>query len=397
VGHEEPVIVVLDRTPFYAEAGGQVGDTGMLEGAECQFAVHDTQRHGGFILHKGHLRRGMLRAGDRLTAAVDQGRRRGIQRAHSATHLLHHALRTVLGSHATQRGSKVDDDWLRFDFAQPKAITSEQLAAIEDLINARVVEGAAVTTAQMDLSEARKSGAMALFGEKYAEIVRVVTMGDFSRELCGGTHLTNTGQIGLCKIVAEESIAAGTRRITALTGLKALAKIREDEALLARAAEAARATRVEELPQRIEALAEELKNAKRELARLSSQRAAGMVEELLSGAVELPGAKVVTHHRDDWDAEAMRAQIDELRRAGSALAVMFGSAAEGKVILVAALGKDLVERGLSAAEWVKAAAKAVGGGGGGRPDLAQAGGKNPAKIQQALGDAVEYLRQKLSA
>jgi alanyl-tRNA synthetase len=395
VGHESPVVVVLNRTPFYGEAGGQVGDTGILESPECQFKVLDTQRHGGFILHRGHLRRGSLRVGMIVNARVDAQRRAGIRRAHSATHLLHHALQKTLGSHATQRGSKVDDDELRFDFTQPRAIPREQLVEIENEVNARVAEGATVSAAIMDLDAARKSGAMALFGEKYPDRVRVVSMGDFSRELCGGTHLSNTGQVGLCKIVAEESVAAGTRRITALTGNKALEKIRRDEELLIELAQAVKAPRVEDLPQRVTALVEEVRNLRQNLHKLSSQAAAGQVDELLDEAVEVGDVKIIARQVEAWDADMMRSQIDELRRKASPLAVLFGSAAEGKVLLVAALSKDLVERGLSAGDWVKAAAKAVGGGGGGRPDLAQAGGRFPDKLPQAMADAVEFLRQKL--
>jgi alanyl-tRNA synthetase len=395
VGHESPVVVLLNRTPFYGEAGGQVGDTGNLESRECQFQVLDTQRHGGFVLHSGHLRRGSLRVGMMVNARVDAQRRAGIRRAHSATHLLHHALQKELGSHATQRGSKVDEDWLRFDFTQPRAIPREQLVEIENEVNARVAEGATVSAEIMDLAAARKSGAMALFGEKYPDRVRVVSMGDFSRELCGGTHLTSTGQVGLCKIVGEESVAAGTRRITALTGGKALEKVRHDEQLLIELAQTVKAPRVEDLPQRVAALVEEVRSLRQNLHKLSSQAAVGQVDELLEEAVDVAGVKIIARQVEAWDADMMRSQIDELRRTVSPLAVLFGSAAEGKVLLVAALSKDLVERGLSAGEWVKAAAKAVGGGGGGRPDLAQAGGKFPDKLPQAMADAVAFLRGKL--
>lgn len=395
VGHESPVVVVLNRTPFYGEAGGQVGDTGVLEGAECQFKVQDTQRHGGFLLHVGHLRRGVLKVGTTVNAKVDGQRRAGIRRAHSATHLLHHALQRTLGSHATQRGSKVDEDWLRFDFTQPRAIPREQLVAIENEVNARIAEGATVSAEIMDLDAARKSGATALFGEKYPDRVRVVSMGDFSRELCGGTHLANTGQVGLCKIIGEESVAAGTRRITALTGARALDKVRHDEELLIELAQIVKAPRTDDLPQRVAALAEEVRSLRQNLHKLSAQAAVGLVDELIAKAVVVGGATIIVHQAADWDADTMRAHIDQLRRKVSPLAVMFGSAIEGKVVLVAGLSKELISQGLSAGDWVKAAAKAVGGGGGGRPDLAQAGGKDPARLPQAMHDAVEYLQTKL--
>jgi alanyl-tRNA synthetase len=397
VGHESPVVVVLNRTPFYGEAGGQVGDMGVLENGECQFKVQDTQRYGGFVLHKGHLRKGRLNVGMILNARVDANRRAGIRRAHSATHLLHHALQKALGSHATQRGSKVEEDWLRFDFTQPRGIPREQIIEIENQVNARVAEGATVTSRVMDLDAARKSGATALFGEKYPDRVRVVSMGDFSRELCGGTHLTNTGQVGLCKIVSEESVAAGTRRMTALTGPKALEKVRHDEELLIELAQLAKAPRIEDLPQRVSALVDEVRTLRQNLHKLSAQAAVGLVDELLEKAHDVEGVKIVVHQAEGWDADTMRSHIDELRRKASPLAVLFGSAADGKVVLVAGLSKELIERGLSAGDWVKAAAKAVGGGGGGRPDLAQAGGKHADKLPQAMADAVEFLRSKLRA
>jgi alanyl-tRNA synthetase len=308
---------------------------------------------------------------------------------------LHHALQKTLGSHATQRGSKVDEDWLRFDFTQPRAIPREQLVTIENDVNARIAEGAVVSSEIMDLEAARKSGATALFGEKYPDRVRVVSMGDFSRELCGGTHLANTGQVGLCKIIGEESVAAGTRRVTALTGSKALEKVRHDEQLLVELAQLVKAPRVEDLPQRVGALVEEVRMLRQNLQKASQQAAVGLVDELLEQAVPIGGIKVIVHQAADWDADTMRAHIDQLRRKAAPLAVLFGSASDGKVLLVAGLSKELVEQGLSAGDWVKAAAKAVGGGGGGRPDLAQAGGKFPEKLPQALADALEYLRAKL--
>jgi len=396
VGHESPVVVILNRTPFYGEAGGQVGDTGVIENSECQFKVQDTQRHGGFILHRGHLRRGRLKVGAVVNAKVDAARRAGIRRAHSATHLLHHALQKTLGSHATQRGSKVDDDLLRFDFTQPRPIPREQLAEIENDVNAHIAEGAVVSSEVMDLEAARKSGAMALFGEKYPDRVRVVSMGDFSRELCGGTHLANTGQVGLCKIVGEESVAAGTRRVTALTGSKALEKVRHDEQLLVEIAQLVKAPRIEDLPQRVSAMVDEVRTLKQNLHKLSQKAAVGLVDELVEKAIEVAGIKIIVHEAADWDADTMRSHIDQLRRKVSPLAVLFGSASDGKVLLVAGLSKELIERGLSAGDWVKRAAKAVGGGGGGRPDLAQAGGKFPDKLPQAMADALEFLRSKLT-
>jgi alanyl-tRNA synthetase len=217
-GHATPIGIVLDKTPFYGESGGQVGDVGTLTAAGVKFVVEDTQKNGELFVHIGKLVEGTLKVGQTVTATVDTGRREGIRRAHSATHLLHHALRTTLGENATQRGSKVQQDELRFDFAHPRGVSDEELLKIEDDINARIAAGAPVVTKVMPIAEAKQLGAMALFGEKYPDFVRVVTMGDFSREFCGGTHLTNTGQVGLCRIVKEELIAAGVRRITCYTG-----------------------------------------------------------------------------------------------------------------------------------------------------------------------------------
>ena len=396
VGHESPIAVVLNRTPFYGEAGGQVGDTGVLEAPSCEFKVIDTQRYGGFIVHKGHLRRGRLAVGTILNARVNAEKRAGIRRAHSATHLLHHALQKTLGSHAMQRGSKVDEDFLRFDFTQPRPISREQLAEIENRINARVAEGATVCSEIMDLEKARESGATALFGEKYPDRVRVVSMGDFSRELCGGTHLANTGQVGLCKIVGEESVAAGTRRITALTGVKALEKVRHDEQMLVELAQLVKSPRVEDLPHRVAGLVEEIRTLKHSLQKASAQAAVGLVDELIAKGVDVNGVKVIVHQGADWDADTMRAHIDQLRSKVSPVAILFGSGGEGKVLLIAALSKELVERGLSAGDWVKAAAKLVGGGGGGRPDLAQAGGKIPEKLPEALAEGLEFIKKKLT-
>jgi alanyl-tRNA synthetase len=310
---------------------------------------------------------------------------------------LHHALQTTLGSHATQRGSKVDEDLLRFDFTQPKPISRDELRRIEDIVNEKVREAAPVETRLMDLDEARKDGATALFGEKYADKVRVVSMGSFSKELCGGTHLANTAEVGLCRVVSEESVASGTRRITAVTGRKALEKIREDEDLLVGLATLVKSPRVEDLPHRVAALQDELRDVKQKLSRLQQQSATGLTDELLAKGEKVGDVTVATHVGDGWDVDTMRAQIDQLRKqAKGPLAVLLGSGADGKVLLLASLSRELVERGWTAVDLVKACGKAVGGGGGGRPDLAQAGGKNPAGLPQAMLDAVAWVKSKLA-
>ena len=397
IGHASPVAVVLDQTPFYGEAGGQVGDTGTLSGEECEFTVIDTQRQGTMLVHIGHLKRGRLEIGRHVTARIDTNRRAGIRRAHSATHLLHHALRGVLGEQAMQRGSKVEDDSLRFDFAHRKALTSGELSEVEDRINARIAEGAHVSTQLMDLEEARQLGATALFGEKYPDRVRVVRMGDFSIELCGGTHLSSSGQVGTFKVTTEEPVAKGVRRITAVTGRMALDKIRETEELLGELVRLLKVPRPEDLPRRVAVLQDELRQAKQELAEQSSRSVAGLVDDLIASAEDVGGVKIVANAPPDCDREMLRDFSDQLRVKASPVAIVLGAIEDSRVALTAAVSRDLVERGLSAAECIKVAAKVVGGGGGGRPDLAEAGGKIPEKLPQALEAGAAYYRDKLQA
>ena len=393
IDHEHPITVVLDKTPFYGEMGGQVGDTGEIAAAGLRFEVVDTHVDGALVLHQGHLREGKLSLGATVSARVNAERRQGIRRAHSATHLLHYALRKHLGEHALQQGSKVDDDLLRFDFANPSAVTAEQLQAIEAEVNAHVCEGAAVECRNMPLTDARKAGAMMLFGEKYPDVVRMVAMGQFSKELCGGTHLTNTGQVGLLKIVGEESVAAGTRRITALTGRAAVAHIQHMQATLARLTGLLR-TSPDEVPDRVEALLKEVRQLKKQAT--AGGKAGGVgVDQLLRDAAEVAGVKVVIAEVPGGPQE-LRQLIDQLRRKASPIAVLLGNRndEEQKVTLIAGLSRDLVERKLDAVAWVRAAAGVVGGSGGGKPDMAQAGGKHPDKLPAAF-DAARAAIEKL--
>ncbi len=389
-----PITLVLDRTPFYGEMGGQVGDTGELLGPGFRFEVTDTQVDGGFTLHRGHLREGAVRLGDRVTARVDAGRRQGIRRAHSATHVLHHALRTVLGEHAEQQGSKVDDDWLRFDFTNPRALQPDELAEIERVANARILEGSPIEAEDMPLVEARRTGALMLFGEKYPDRVRVVRMGDFSKELCGGTHLDNTARVGLLKIVSEESVAAGTRRIVAFTGCKALERIRERERALHEAAMLLHAP-PEELPARIEAMSKEIRELKKKRAHAPAQAEGPTVEQLAEGAVDVLGTRVIVAEIPAGSPDVLRQLIDQLRRKAAPVAVLLGSREEGKVTLIAGASRDVVGKGFDCVSWVRAVAKRVGGGGGGRPDMAQAGGKKPDALPQALDAAPDEARSLL--
>jgi alanyl-tRNA synthetase len=392
---EQPITVLLDKTPFYGEMGGQVGDTGELAGPGFRFEVIDTQVDGALILHRGHLREGRLALGEQVAARVNVPRRQAVRRAHSATHLLHYALRKVLGEHALQQGSKVDDDVLRFDFANPSAVAPEALVRIEDEVNRRIWEGPPVRCVQMPLAEARLAGAMMLFGEKYPDVVRMVSIGDFSKELCGGTHLQNAGQIGLFKISGEESVAAGTRRITALTGRAALEDVRRARALLGRAAGILR-TAAEDVPQRVEALAKEIRQLKKQLAAGPKGEAAG-AEQLAAAATEVGGVRIVVAEIPGGTPQSLRELIDQLRRKAAPVAALLAARQdEDKVMLVAGLSRDLVERGLDAVQWVRAAAAVVDGGGGGRPDMAQAGGKIPDKLPEALQTARSHIEKCLA-
>jgi alanyl-tRNA synthetase len=396
VDHEHPVILVLDKTPFYGEMGGQVGDVGEIIGENFRFEVIDAQVESAFTLHVGHLREGQVELGSKVAARVDAARRQGIRRAHSATHLLHYALRKHLGDHAMQQGSKVDNDLLRFDFANPSAVSPEELRRIEIEVNDKITEGLPIRWANMPIAEARKSGAMMLFGEKYPDVVRVVSAGQFSKELCGGTHLENTGQVGLFKIVGEESVAAGTRRITALTGRAALDNVQKTQAVLARAASALKVP-ADSVPDRVEAMIKELRQMKKQAATAGAKAEGTSVEELLDQAEAVGGVKILCAEVPGAGANDLRRMIDLLRRKAAPLAVLLGNAQveEKKITLIAGLTKDLVEKGLDAVAWIRTAATIVGGSGGGRPDMAQAGGKSPEKLAEAFAAAKKAMQQML--
>jgi alanyl-tRNA synthetase len=391
------IVLVLDRTPFYGESGGQVGDTGMIRGDRFAFQVADTKRENDLMLHIGQVTEGEITISAPARSDVDLDRRTAIRRAHTATHLLHHALRSLIGKHAQQAGSKVEPDRLRFDFANPEAVGRDRLLAIEDDVNARILAAAPVSWSHMPIEEARSQGAMALFGEKYPEIVRVVRIGDYSRELCGGTHLDNVGQIGLFKIIGEESVAAGTRRITALTGKAALAHVREQEGILSELSASLRIP-AGAVAERVHALVEEIKTLKKQAVERRSETGSRVsAEVLLTKARGVAGALAVIEKVDNVTADEMRQLIDVLRRKQeTSLAVLLMTAADGKVQLVAGLTKDLIDRGLHAGNWLKEVAPVVGGGGGGKPDMAQAGGKLPDQIPAALDRAVEALSAQLS-
>ena len=394
LGHEHQVAVVLDKTPFYGEKGGQVGDTGELVGKDFHFQVTDTRVDGDLILHSGHLTSGKISLKAKVTACVNVARRQAIRRAHSATHLLHYALRKHVGQHAEQQGSKVDADWLRFDFTNLKAVPAETLAAIETEVNRCVTQGDTVACQSMTVAEARGAGAIMLFGEKYPDVVRVVTMGDYSKELCGGTHLINTGQVGLFKIVGEESVSAGTRRITAVTGAEALDHVQKSEAILSQMATSLKVPAAE-LPGRVEAMAKEIRELKKKAAAGAASDTLS-VGKLLDDAVVIAGTKVITAEVPGANPNVLRQLIDQLRRKVSPVAVMLASKqGDDKVMLVAGLSRDLVEKGCDAVAWVKGAAVKVEGSGGGRADMAQAGGKKPEGIDEALAEAKKTAESML--
>ncbi|MGE0755704.1 MAG: alanine--tRNA ligase [Pirellulaceae bacterium] len=455
-----PVKVVLDRSPFYGESGGQVGDSGEITGPGFRFQVTDTQKDADLVVHFGQVVEGKLVAGGACRAVVNDSRRQAIRRAHSATHILHHALQKNLGRHAQQQGSKVDEDWLRFDFTHMSPVTPEELSQIERDAQARVAERAVVAASIVPLAEARQAGAMMLFGEKYPDPVRMISMGEFSRELCGGTHLGNTGEVGPFEIIAEEAVSAGTRRIVALTGEKARVHEEQTRAALGEAAgllgvgpldvpagaknlaqqvrelrkqiaagtksgaqpasqpmppatsapadfaqmktalrDAARALNVApfDVPARVTALVKELDDLRRQQANMA---AVGdfSADILLAKAEDVGATKVIVVETPGASSNLMRQLIDQLRRKSSSTAILLAAATgDDKVTLVAGLSRDLVERGLSAGNWVRDAAAIVGGSGGGKADMAQAGGKDPAKLPEAVRAARDQIRQALQA
>jgi len=388
--------VVLDRTPFYAEAGGQVGDTGELAGPGVRFVVEDTRKRGAAHAHLGVLAEGRIRIGDVLAANVDGERRRAIMLNHTATHLLHAALRERLGSHVQQKGSLVAPDRLRFDFSHFQPLTAEELIDIERRVNAEIRRNAPAETRVMDYEQAVASGAMALFGEKYEQRVRVLRVGDFSMELCGGTHVERAGDIGLFKIIAESGVAAGVRRIEAVTGEAALRYVERGEALLRATADLVRGSR-DDVPEKVRDALERLKQLERDVRALKDRLASGQGVDLAAGAVDVRGVKVVATKVEGADAGALRTAVDQLKsRLKSAVIVLASVEGTSKVVLVAGVTPDQTPR-VKAGELIGAVAAQVGGRGGGRPDFAQAGGTNPEALDAALASVAEIVRARLAA
>ena len=451
----QQVVVVLDQTPFYGESGGQVGDWGRLHSESVEVEITDTQKDGELFLHHGKLISGTLASGETLTASVDQSRRNGIRRAHSATHILHHALQSELGSHAQQQGSKVDEDWLRFDFTNLEPVSDESLLSIEQDVNSLISDADPINWQILPLAEAREAGAMMLFGEKYPDPVRMVSMGKFSRELCGGTHLSNTSEVEQLEITSEEGVAAGTRRVVALTGPRA-AKQRADIDAAAVAAAQKLGVSETQLTESIEQLTSEIRDLKKQLsgagatdvssnrldnngeagdylARRTSLKAAARVlnvsmldvperieamlverekvqqqvaqlaeagdldaDTLIADAEMIGDAKVVIVEATGATPNLMRQLIDQIRKKTQPVAILFAAPqGDGKVLVVAGASRDLVEAGVHAGNWVRDVAQVLGGGGGGKPDMAQAGGKDATKLAEALVTARETLSEML--
>jgi len=454
------VIVVLDRSPFYGESGGQVGDVGTLASDDVTVEVTDTQKDGDLLLHHGKIVKGTLRVGQTIQGHVDEQRRQAIQRAHSATHILHYALQKHLGSHAQQQGSKVDGDWLRFDFTNLAPVDAEHLVAIEYDVNQQVAAAAPIQWQNLPLADAREQGAMMLFGEKYPDPVRMVSMGDFSKELCGGTHLANTSEVGAFDIISEEGVSAGTRRVVALTGDKATENVTQTREVLQRTADLLEVSQ-SAVPEAVKQLTQRVRDLKKQLASggkggqataASNDIAAGSdgddyptvkatlrtaaralnvapfdvaervqamladaeslseqisqvadsgelsADTLLEKAEQVAGAAVIIAETPGANPNIIRQLIDQIRQKVSPVAVLLAAPqGDSKVIVVAGLSRDLVENGASAGKWVGEVAKVMGGGGGGKPDMAQAGGKQPEKLADALQVALQTIQEQITA
>ncbi len=388
-------IVVLDRTVLYAEMGGQVADHGTLTADGVRFEITNVQKNkGGKYMHTGKLVSGELRLGDTVTAAYDETRRAAIRRAHSATHLLHKALREVLGEHVHQAGSLVEPDFLRFDFTHFSAVTAEELRQVEAAVNAAILRGLSVETKEMPIDEARKSGATALFGEKYGDIVRVVNMGGYSVELCGGTHLDNTAKVGAFHIASEGSVASGVRRIEATTGFKTLAALNDSLALLAKLAAPFKATPAD-LPARLEQQSGELKEARRAIEQYKAKESAGGADAILKKAVDVGGLHVVTCSQDNCDAAKLRQLGDVLRDKDGAVVAVVASVNGDKITFQCVCGKDAVAKGVKAGDIIRTVTAIAGGKGGGKPDSAMGGGNDVTKLDEALGAVEGLVAQKV--
>ena len=389
----QEAVVVLDQTPFYAESGGQVGDKGELKGANFSFAVEDTQKYGQAIGHIGKLAAGSLKVGDAVQADVDEARRARIRLNHSATHLMHAALRQVLGTHVSQKGSLVNDKVLRFDFSHNEAMKPEEIRAVEDLVNAQIRRNLPIETNIMDLEAAKAKGAMALFGEKYDERVRVLSMGDFSTELCGGTHASRTGDIGLFRIISESGTAAGVRRIEAVTGEGAITTVHADSDRLSEVAHLLKGES-NNLADKVRSVLERTRQLEKELQQLKEQAAAQESANLSSKAIDVNGVKLLVSELSGVEPKMLRTMVDDLKNQLGSTIIVLATVAEGKVSLIAGVSKDVTDR-VKAGELIGMVAQQVGGKGGGRPDMAQAGGTDAAALPAALASVKGWVSAKL--
>ena len=392
----DEAVVVLERTPFYAESGGQVGDTGLLTWSGGRFQVTDTRKEGDNHLHIGTVLEGEIFPGLEVDARIDHARRERIKRNHSATHLLHAALRKVLGEHVSQKGSLVDPDKLRFDFSHFEAVTPEQLREIEREVNEQVLANTPVQIEITDIDTAREKGAMALFGEKYGDTVRVLTMGtdNYSIELCGGTHVARTGDIGLFRITSESGISAGVRRIEAVTGLGALAWVEETERALRETGKLVKATR-DTLAEKVQQLLDRNRQLEKEVDTLKARLASSAGNDLAASAVDVAGLKVVAAQLDGADRKALMETADQLKNKLGEGVVVLATVEEGKVILVAGVTKSATSR-IKAGDIMKHLAAQVDGKGGGRPDMAQGGGSDPSRLAEALAGVPEWVEKNIA-
>lgn len=385
--------IVIDKTVFYPEMGGQIGDKGIIEGRNGKAYVVNTKKNvSGKIIHYVEVKEGSFSAGEEVNLFVEKQRRSFIAKNHTATHMLQAALKEIVGSHVHQSGSYVDNERLRFDFTHFQALSSEELQKVEDLVNEKIMEVANVETNLMTIEEAKESGATALFDEKYGDKVRVVAAGEFSKELCGGTHVSNVGEIGLFKIVAETGVAAGIRRIEAVTGMQAIKFMEEKQRLLRDACAGLKCTE-KDILKKISSQNAELKEKDKEISELKSKLTSGAEDDILNSAKDINGVKAVAYALEDVDGNALRDLADKIRNKMGSGVVVLVSKMNDKVNLVAMSTKDVLDKGVHCGKIIKEVAAVVGGGGGGRPDMAQAGGKNPEKINEAVENAYEIIEK----
>ncbi|MBE6671560.1 MAG: alanine--tRNA ligase [Ruminococcaceae bacterium] len=391
----EKVTVILDKTPFYAEGGGQVGDTGKIVCGESEYKVTDTKKHDGIYMHICEKVSGFIKEGDVVTAVVDSERRRSIMRNHSTAHLLQSALRKVLGNHIEQAGSYVDENRLRFDFSHFTAMTTEEIENVEKLVNEWILAAGEVKTIETDIETAKSMGAIALFGEKYGDTVRLVKMGDFSTELCGGTHISNTSEAALFKVISETSVSAGTRRIEGVTGRGVLELIAEKNALINATAKEIKANNISDIPKRIEGLQNDLKEAKKTIDALNAQLSESKTADLYKNAVEVDGVMVAVMKSAEMNVDMARKACDKLKDKHSDIVVAMAVMANDKLNFVTCCGKDAVAKGAHAGNLARMLGTFTGGSGGGRPDSAVSGGKDISKVDEALASVCVFVKENL--